>query len=213
MIRLGIAVEGKTEVEFVNSVLVQHFIELDITAFALPVGRQISHKSVGGNISIPRLSHQMSLLYWSSEYVTSFVDFYGFVRKGTMSVDQLEKQLKKEVRKRVRHNWDSRKVIPYVQMHEFESLLFSDVSKFNSIRKFKGYDTTPLQNIRDSFKTPEDINDSKMTAPSSRLKLLLDGFDKNVDGPEVAKLIGIAKMREECPRFNEWLEQLEALGS
>ena len=101
MIRLGIAVEGKTEIEFVNSVLVQHFLELDITAFALPVGRQISHKSVGGNISIPRLSHQMSLLYWSSEYVTSFVDFYGFVRKGAMSVDQLERQLKKEVRKRI----------------------------------------------------------------------------------------------------------------
>ena len=38
MIRLGIAVEGKTEIEFVNSVLVQHFLELDITAFALPVG-------------------------------------------------------------------------------------------------------------------------------------------------------------------------------
>lgn len=58
MIRLGIAVEGKTEIEFVNSVLVQHFLELGITAFALPVGRQISHKSVGGNISIPRLGHQ-----------------------------------------------------------------------------------------------------------------------------------------------------------
>ena len=213
MIRLGIAVEGKTEIEFINSVFTEHFLGLGIATFAVPVGRQISHNSVGGNISIPRLSHQMSLLYWNSEFVSSFVDYYGFVRKRKMNVDELEKQLKKEVGKRIKHKWDSRKVIPYIQRHEFECLLFSDVSKFNSIEKFSSYDTAPLHEVRNSFKAPEDINDSEMTAPSKRLKRLVNGFDKNVDGPEIAKQIGIEKMRSECPRFNSWIETLEALVS
>ena len=43
----------------------------------------------------------------------------------------MEEHLAKEIQKKVSSGWDQRKVIPYVQKHEFEGLLFSDVSAFS----------------------------------------------------------------------------------
>lgn len=60
---------------------------------------------------------------------------------------------------------------------------------------------------------PEDINDNSETAPSKRIKKEIPRYRKRRFGYIVAKTIGISKIREECPRFNEWLKQLETLGS
>jgi hypothetical protein len=34
-----------------------------------------------------------------------------------------------------------------------------------------------------------------------------------LNGVQAARAVGIARMRQECPHFRNWLEQLEALGS
>ena len=63
--------------------------------------------------------------------------------------------------------FDSRRLIPYVQMHEFEALLFSDPKLLADGLELPDCATT--QSIRDQFQSPEEINDSEQTAPSKRI--------------------------------------------
>ena len=102
-------------------------------------------------------------------------------------------------------------VLPYVQVHEFEGLLFSHVDAFESVFP-RSVPIADLRSIRLRFATPEDINDSKDTAPSRRIAKLFQDYRKRLHGPMVAAAIGLERMRNECPRFDTWLRRLESLA-
>ena len=207
MIRLAISVEGPTEEEFVKQFLADHLRERGVEPTPILLGRA-SGRSAGGNVSVERLVSEMTHLR-HFDAVTSLVDFYGFRRKGAKTVDALEEDL----RKKLGHLWHPKKVIPYVQRHEFEGLLFSDVSVFEGLVEAPDGSVEALQNIRSQFQTPEDINDNKDTAPSKRIKKVIPRYDKRVNAPLLAIEIGLATIRNECPRFNGWVTSLESLGS
>jgi len=101
--------------------------------------------------------------------------------------------------------------LPYLQLHEYEGLLFSDPTAFaNGI--YKPNLAEQLQAIRNQFPTPEDIDDDPSTAPSKRVLRLHPSYRKRLDGPRAAQVVGIENMRRECPHFRAWIEQLEALA-
>jgi hypothetical protein len=101
--------------------------------------------------------------------------------------------------------------VPYVQMHEFEALLFSDPRMLAEGLELA--DDTPIRHITDQFKSPEEINDSQHTAPSKRILELKPRYGKVTDGARISQKIGLDVMRAECPHFNEWIQKLEALAS
>ena len=121
--------------------------------------------------------------------------------------------MEKDLRQGLPHLWYPPKAIPYVQRHEFEGLLFSDVSVFAGLVEAPDGSVEALQKIRSQFETPEDINDYKDTAPSKRIKKVIPRYDKRVNAPLLAVEIGLDKIRTECPRFNDWVTSLESLGS
>jgi hypothetical protein len=106
-------------------------------------------------------------------------------------------------------SFDPRRFVPFVVMHEFEGLLFSDCAALaGSARK---PDIEPaLQAIRNQFDTPEAINDSARTAPSKRLTRLIPGYQKPTMGFQAALKIGLPKIADECPHFRNWLTILES---
>ena len=207
MIRLAIVVEGQTEEEFVNRVLAEHLRTRGVEPYPiLPNGK-------GGNISVGRLAPEMANLFRSFCSVTSLVDFYGFKGKGRATPDALEQRIDRAVRRRIRRSWDESRVFAYVQRHEFEALLFSDVSCFGAvIDNIPDGTLAALQTVRGQFATPEDINDSAETAPSKRIARLIPHYNKRVHGPYVAEVTGLDTIRKECGRFNQWLTRLELLG-
>ena len=208
MIRLAILVEGPTEEEFVKHFLADHLRGREIEPIPILLGRARG-RSDGGNVSVERLVSEMTHLLRSFDAVTSLVDFYGFRRKEGRTIDELEEDL----RQKLGSLWHPKRVFPYVQRHEFEGLLFSDVSVFAGLVSAPDGSVEALQNIRSQFQTPEDINDNKDTAPSKRIKEIIPRYDKKVDAPLLAVEIGLAKIRNECPRFNGWVTSLESLGS
>ena len=205
--RLAISVEGKTEEEFVKVVLAEHLRARGVEPQPILIG-------TGGNVTIERLTSDMATLYWSFDAVTSLVDFYGFRDKENRSVECLERHLLEKVRARIRsrREWDETKVFPYVQRHEFEGLLFSDVNAFTSVMDVPEESIAGLCNIRSQFQTPEDIDDGSETAPSKRIAKTVSMYRKALHGPLIAETIGLDAIREECPRFNQWVERLESLA-
>jgi hypothetical protein len=65
----------------------------------------------------------------------------------------------------------------FVMMHEFEGLLFSDCAAFG--RGIGQPDLEPkFTQIRNEFATPEDINDSPVTASSKRVEGIVPDYEK-----------------------------------
>ena len=169
MIRLAVSVEGQTEEDFVNAVLAPHLRQSGVEPTPIPLGRASGRSVGGGNVSIERLTGDMSTLYHSFDVVTSLVDFYGFHGKGGRTIDELEQELNRQIQASVSGRWDQRKVIPYVQRHEFEGLLFSNVNAFAAaMLDTLEQDIERLAAIRSRFQTPEDINDNQDTAHRKR---------------------------------------------
>ena len=206
MIRLAISVEGPTEEEFVNRLIVGHLrVE----------GIETRPVSLGGNITVGKLAREMVNLFWQRyHFVTSLVDFYGFREKDDRTVCQLEHAVLAQVDQLIRRSWDERAVIPYIQRHEFEGLMFSEVRAFSTLG-LAGVDAdciNSLQQTRDAFGTPEDINDDSETAPSKRIADLIPRYRKRLHGPLVAEATGLERIRAECPRFDGWVTRLETLS-
>ena len=106
-------------------------------------------------------------------------------------------------------SFDQDRFVPFVVMHEFEGLLFSDCDAFARAIGRPAL-SGPFQAVRDQFDSPEDINDSPTTAPSRRVQELVPGYEKPLYGNLAALEIGLNTIRRACPHFAEWLSVLEA---
>lgn len=198
-------VEGQTEREFVKQVLAEHLWTHGVDPTPILIGR------TGGDVTVPRLASEMTKLTRSFDYVTSLVDYYGFRGKGSDSPDELVARINGHIAL-LGQARAQRMTRPYVQVHEFEGLLFTDVNVFADVLYLLKGAVESLRSIRSRFPTPEDINDDRATAPSKRIMQEVPAYDKRKNGPDLAEAIGLTAIREACPRFGRWLTWLESLG-
>ena len=212
MKRLCIICEGQTEGEFVKKLLVPHLwknFKIDAHPSLL---RTRAGQRGGGSVSIPRLAKHIRNEYHNVDCITTLVDYYGFKNIKGRSKAQLEQAILNEAQTLITRDFEPYRVCPYIQMHEFEALLFSDISKFELLSdNWNNESQTRLQRICDAFETPEDINNSAQTAPSKRLDAIFPGYSKISDGPLIAEDIGLDTIRGKCPLFNQWIGELEKL--
>jgi hypothetical protein len=103
--------------------------------------------------------------------------------------------------------------IPYLQLHEYETMLFADPDAFSYSFENCAPAIQQLQAIAAAVNSIELINDSEHTAPSKRIISLIPEYDgrKSTAGPDVAEYIGIPVIRSKCPHFDQWLKRLEDL--
>ncbi|MDR1544119.1 MAG: DUF4276 family protein [Prevotellaceae bacterium] len=52
---------------------------------------------------------------------------------------------------------------------------------------------------------------SPQTAPSKRLLADLNGYDKIIHRSCIRNELGLQNIRNKCPRFNAWIENLEKI--
>ena len=107
-----------------------------------------------------------------------------------------------------------RKFIPYIQLHEFEALMFADtVILENWLSLYNAIEVGCFSKIKNAAPegNPELINERPESAPSKRILSLCDSYDKVDDGLLILQEIGLKRMRVECRHFNEWLTRLEQL--
>jgi len=227
MARLLIHVEGETEEAFVNELLADH---LHAFGYELVSARLIGNARLrerrGGirawnTVKKDILNH---LRGDSGCLATMMVDYYGLPQMGdkawpgraeagnlpyAQKSTCVETALLRDVAQDLGGEFEARRFLPFVVMHEFEGLLFSDCVVFAEAiaRPQLGQ---PFQGIRQQFATPEEINDSPVTAPSKRVEDLVPGYEKPLLGTLAAIKMGLATIRRECPHFREWLERLEA---
>ena len=226
MSRLLVHVEGRTELLFVNEVLAPHLYNLGyLSVRARLMGGSGPSRRRGGVRrweSVRRMI--VNHFRTDSELVLStMVDYYGMphdwpVRASSFTAamsasdraDEIEEALLRDVSNEMGTDFDPNRFVPYVMMHEFEAMLFSDCDSFGHSIGRSGL-IADLQAIRDDFDTPEEIDDSPDTAPSRRIESLMPAYQKPTMGVQAAQSIGLEAIRNECPHFADWLKRLESL--
>lgn len=105
--------------------------------------------------------------------------------------------------------------IPYIQLHEFEALLFCGIEHLAKHYPGSEKRCEQLKKALEEAGNPELINNSPNTAPSKRIIKAIEGdskrhynYNKPATGKDVTKSVGIDKLRGQCKHFNEWIEKL-----
>ncbi len=200
--RLGILSEGKTERGFVRDVLRPHlgFVGISVDAPVLRVGGG----GIGGAVNLDRVVENARKLSFNFDALTTMFDWNGFAGHASTSADELEAELEKQV--------DRENFIAYVQVHDFEALLFADPAATAQAFGQPELDGWMSEILRECG-APEAINSRPELGPAHRLIGLAPKYDgaKAFLGPAAASKAGLAKLREQCPRFARWIARIEAL--
>lgn len=233
-IRLNFIVEGTTEEIFVRDVLKEPFAEKYIFISARRVEtsrkqlRDADHYKSGKQVKIYRGGApnfekvRRDIDRWLTEdnsaYLTTMFDLYALPNDFPRFDEAMHKsnpyEKVKIIEEGFRAQINNAHFIPYIQLHEFEGLLFSNIEVIDEVlRPYQDRSQLDkLRDIRGQFATPEDINDGPETAPSKRLLNLYKFYNKDVFGSRIANRIGIDNIRNECKHFNEWLVTLIGLS-
>ncbi len=220
MTRVYLVVEGQTEESFVNNVIAPVLWPRQIYVYPVLFGGP-GHK--GGNPKYARVKKDVlkQLKQDQSAYCSTFLDFYGLGSdfpgmpfpenlQNANKVIQIEQAVKADIVAEIPDLRPDIRFLPYLQLHEYEGLLFSDPAAFAS-GIAQPHLASQLQTIRNRYATPEDINDDPNRAPSKQVLGVYPKYRKVLDGTLAAQAVGLSRMRQECQHFRRWLEQLESL--
>jgi hypothetical protein len=202
--------EGPTEEVFCRNLLSQY----------LQNSCRIEIRLLGGNCNWQRIRDmaEKALKQQKNALVTTFFDYYGVKTKKfpnwkeTVGINKanvrerieiLENGMLEEIDSNLRYRF-----IPYVQLHEFEALLFNNIEVFDEMFEFEQYDRAELLNVFNEFPDPEMIDQGTETSPSHRLIKIIPAYRKVIQGNAIAEKIGIEQIRQKNKHFNDWIEQL-----
>lgn len=213
MKRIEIIVEGQTEQEFISSILAPYLYDYGIMPVT-PICIRTSSTGRGGFTNYYHLKKDIIRALSSSDpdlVVSMFVDYFripqshmpgynvwGNERNHFRQVEMMEAEISADIA--------DRRFIPYIQMHEFEALLFSSN---DGVRKYwTSEQCQRVDGIIAAFDNPECINTTPEGAPSKRLLEISPDYQKILDGNIFALEIGIDKILAQCPRFAAWVQEL-----
>lgn len=226
MKRLLVHVEGQTEEGFVNGVLAPYLCRRGFSSIGARLLGNTRQRGRRGGIRPWHAARGDILRHLRQDreaVATTMVDYYGLPASGrgawpgrgkaagqgaSAKAAAVEEALAGDIARAMGGGFDRRRFLPYVAMHEFEALLFSDCGRFG--RSIGRPELGPrLQAIRDGFPDPEEIDDCPASAPSKRVEGLVPGYRKPLFGLLAAREIGLDRMRDACPHFADWLRRLE----
>ena len=216
---VNVVVEGQTEQKFISEILAPYLAHKGI--FMTPI---IASKKgqKGGDIKFQRVKKDIGnfLAQRNVDIVSTFVDFYGIKEwPGKDSIlqhstpGQIAATMNTAAKTEICQEYDrlnpTQRFIPFIAVHEFETLLFSDTK---ALADGLGIDKETIDATVNEFPSLEHINNSKETAPSKRLEKWHPQYGKTTTGIAIAKTIPVDTMRAKCPLFNQWLSAIEAVA-
>lgn len=228
MIRVNIVAEGKTELRFVNQCLNRYFggnPMFHCRCVLTSTNTKLNYEHRGGLSTYSQAKND--IVKWMKEdksaYVSTMFDFFRLptdfpdyeramnCQNHADSVQILEAALKSDIESELGLTSEKDQFIPYIQLHEFEALLFCDLTvlKYDYLEpdEVKSIDRL-CQDTKNIL--PEQINHGAETAPSKRLMHALN-YKKGDAPADWIDTITIERIRTKCPHFSDWLNSLQGL--
>ncbi len=227
MIRLHITAEGQTEERFVKQTLSSYLASAGIFAdvrCVLTSRDKKAGKSFRGGFRLHDAygTVRKDILAWMREdnnpecrFSTMF-DFYALPEDfpGMPESARINDKYKQVefIEKAFASDIGDPRFIPYIQLHEFEALIFTEPSILIKEYPDRQSVIAELDAVCREYPNPELINSGAETAPSKRIIKLIPEHQGNKTS--VASLVGMLDMqilRSKCCHFNDWLAILLSL--
>lgn len=226
LIRIHVLAEGVTERSFIERVLCPYLLEktnqsVYVDSRCVLTSKDLRNGRVyrGGLTSYVKVKNDLKR--WLREDASGNVrfstmfdlyalpnDFPGFADASRMSdpyerVEFLENAFMNDI-------GDTR-FLPYIQLHEFEALIFVDPLKLKELYLNNDAAVENLVEIAGTFDSPEKIDNGVETAPSKRILKEIPEYDKVFAGVETVQSIGVDKLMASCKHFSEWVNKLSLI--
>ncbi len=222
MTRVLILLEGQTEETFTRNILQPYFSYRGVyLEWKIVVTKRTKSGQTfkGGITSYARLRRDVLRLCGDTNAaaITTMLDYYGlpddFPGKNSLQgntpyqrVAFLENAFANDIGKQ--------RFIPFLTLHEFEALLFARpqeiISAFPDLDR---HDRSAFEREIQTLPQPEEIDEGAQTHPAKRISRHIRAYRKTWHGPLIAQRIGLLEIRQKCPHFNNWLVELEHLGT
>ena len=215
MMNLYIYCEGQTEESFVKNSLMSHFFQKNIMLYPIICRTKEGPNGIfkGGLTDYNKAVKEIKRLCTQhpNEKVTSFIDYYGLRNIPQVRYNGTDKYpLILSIEQKFYEDVGCRNFVPYLSLHEFESLLFSKPEEFAYLKPTA---VSKLNQILNEFdNNPELINSGRETAPSKRILKEIDNYSKVLDGTTIAEKISLLEIRNKCQHFNNWITNLENIS-
>ena len=224
MNRVLVLVEGPTERAMVDHVFAPELALKSIYLYPRVVGKP--GKKGGNKFSVVRRELKALIKQEPQSMVTTFFDYYGLPKdwpgleaaKGKMASEVpaiVEPAITEAVAQDLGSVFNRKRFLPYIQLHEVESLLFAAPDIMAQVFERPSLADT-FKQIVEECGGCELINDDPATAPSKRIQRLFPTYKKgssvNAHAYRIARRIGTDGIRRACPHFNEWYTKLEQLN-
>lgn len=207
---LNILCEGPSEESFVKKVLAPYLEGFSVYTVPIILGGVSRYSKIRAELK--RIGKD------SSKYLSTMLDYYklpqdtpGVRDHSQIDIMDMAENIEHAVSEDLYQELNCKAFFPNLLLHEYEALLFSDVTAFSGCDRITGFALRQLKEIREAYQTPEHINNSEQTAPSKRILNLYPSYQKVSDGTIIAETIGIEKMMKECPHFRKWIDRLSHL--
>jgi hypothetical protein len=224
-VRLNIIVEGQTEEGFVKKVLAPHLGQFNVFCSARCI--ETSRRKHGGKIfrgGMMTYSHLRNDLFrWLKQdnnpdaFFSMMIDLY----RSPADFPDFEMAMKYNdpfakvacLEQAMARDINHPRFLPYIQLHEFEALLFCDAKQLCMRYPERSRESEELAKFCETQPSPDFINDGASTAPSKRIIEKIPEYEneKAFAGPLIAEYIGLENLKK-CIHFAGWLEKLEHLA-
>lgn len=220
MSRVHLIVEGQTEETFIKTLLAPYLGKFGVyvDARCVETGRKGAMRFRGGMTSYVKAKNDIKtwMLEDSAARISTMFDLYR-LPKDFPGYDESKKFLAHErvkfLQQKLQEDIGNERFIPYIQLHEFESLLFSDPPSIQGLVPGRN-NLIEMNRILTEFQNnPELINNNPETAPSKRLEKLFPRYDKVAYGARVIEKAGIETVLNRCTHFRSWILSLKATAS
>lgn len=220
-LRLYITVEGQAEKAFADQVLIPHLANysIEVRPRVVLTNRKLGKR--GGILDFARIQGDLTRLMKQDRQpearFTTMIDFYALpsefpgwpeARKANSPAQRVS-----ILERAMYDQFGDDRFHPYIQLHEFESLLYCDLGELQCRLANSEQGIAALKK-EISHLQPEEINEGVATAPSKRLIRHLPVYERSKVrvGAPAAAAIGLPVLRSMCPHFNEWVQGLENLS-
>ena len=219
--------EGQTEQGFVKEVLKPYLLLNGVTAVKSIMvqtnkklnarGGLVCYKHAQTDLQIQMASnrdteyqrHIFTTMFDLYALPNNFPDYDACVRitDKYRRVSSLEKAFSLDI--------NNARFIPYIQLHEFESIVFCGLDYLKDLYTGCERKCDSLFTAMRMIGNPELINDKPETSPSKRIINAIESkqkpfysYNKPRTGKYIASKVGIDILRSLCPHLNDWIQQL-----
>jgi hypothetical protein len=220
-LRLYITVEGQAEKAFADQALTPHLAnyQIEVKPRVVLTNRKLGKR--GGILDFTKIEGDLTRLMHQDRHpearFTTMIDFYALPPEFPGWAEARQKVLPKDrvtiLEDSLFRRFGDARFHPYIQLHEFEALLYCDLSELERRLTHSKQGIAALRR-EVAHLQPEDINEGVHTAPSKRIINHIPVYERSKIrvGAPAAAAIGLPTLRDKCPHFNNWLTRLERLS-